>query len=372
MEGPIVVEEVRSRGEREAFLRLPWAVYRGDPLWVPPLLMERKAFINPRKNPFFQHAEIAFFLARNEGRPVARVAAIVNHNHNSFHNERVGFFGLFECVEDYDAAKGVLDRAAAWLRERGMEVMRGPASFSTNEEVGLLVDGFDESPMILMPYNPRYYAEFMERYGFRKARDLYAYIRTAEDMPQRLYRIVEKAKERGKFRLRKLDFKDLKGEILRFKEVYNAAWEKNWGFVPMTDAEIDHMASELKQILDPDLVFFAEVNGRIVGFSLTLPDINQALKRVNGRLFPLGLFKLLYYSRKIDQVRVLILGVVEGYRKMGIDAALYLETFKEGVRKGMKRGEFSWILEDNQAMIGPLEAIGARRYKTYRVYDLPL
>ncbi len=372
MDGGIQVEEVRDRRQLDAFLKLPWAVYKGDPLWVPPLLMERRAFVDPKKNPFFQHADVALFLARDHRGPVARVAAIVNHNHNSFHNERVGFFGLFESLEHYDAAEAVLERAASWLRDRGMEVMRGPASFSTNEEVGLLVEGFEESPMILMPYNPRYYSEFMERYGLSKARDLYAYIRTAEDMPERLYRIVERAKERGKFQLRKLNLKDLKGEILRFKEVYNAAWEKNWGFIPMTEAEIDHMASELKKIIDPDLVFFAEVDGRIVGFSLTLPDINQALKRINGRLFPFGLLKLLYYSRKIDQVRVLILGVTEGYRKAGIDAALYLETFKEGIRKGMKRGEFSWILEDNKAMIGPLEAIGARRYKTYRIYDLTL
>jgi hypothetical protein len=335
--------------------------------------MERRAFINPKKNPFFQHADMALLLARENGQPAGRIAALVNHSHNAFHQERVGFFGLFECAENFDVARALFDSAKAWLKSREMQVIRGPAAFSTNEEIGLLIHGFEESPMILMPYNPRYYADFIERYGFQKAKDLYAYIRTAEAMmPERLQRIAEKVKARGKFRIRKVNMKDLRGEIERFKEVYNAAWEKNWGFVPMTEAEIDHMASELKQIIDPDLVFFVEVEDRMVGFSLSLPDMNQALKRINGRLLPLGLFKLLYYFKKIDQLRVLILGVTEGYRKMGIDGILYLETAKEGIRKGYKRGEFSWILEDNLAMIRPLEAIGARHYKTYRVYDMPI
>jgi GNAT superfamily N-acetyltransferase len=371
-EGSIQVLQVRTRRQREDFLKLPWLVYRGDPLWVPPLLAERKDFINPKKNPFFQHAEVVFFLAQKGGRVLGRIAAIVNHNHNAFHGDRAGFFGLFECIADWDVAKATLDRAAMWLRERGMEVMRGPMSFSTNEEVGLLVEGFQQSPMILMPYNPSYYIDFLERYGFRKAKDLYALVKNGSDVPERLSRIADKVSKRRQFRIRKLDIKDLSAEIRRFKAVYNAAWEKNWGFVPMTEAEIDHMASQLKHIMDPDFVLFVEVEDRIVGFSLALPDVNQALKKINGRLFPFGLFKLLYFTRKIDQVRVLILGVEENYRGMGIDVALYLECFKEGIRKGIHRGEFSWILEDNSAMMRPLEAIGAERYKTYRIYDLPL
>lgn len=370
--GSIRMEEVKGRALRNTFLKLPWKIYRDDRLWVPPLLMERKAFINPKKNPFFQHADVRLFLAREDGQTVGRIAALVNHNHNAFHKERVGFFGLFECVQDFEIARALFDGAATWLKSRGMEAMRGPANFSTNEEVGLLVHGFDQSPMILMPYNPPYYAEFMERYGLKKAKDLYAHIRTAEEMPERLYRIAQKVQKKGRFRIRKVNMKDLRGEIERFKEVYNAAWEENWGFVPMTEAEIDHMASELKQILDPDLVLFVEVEDHMVGFALALPDINQALKRINGRLFPIGLFKLLYYTKRIDQLRVLILGVTEKYRKLGIDGLLYMEIFKEGIRKGYKRGEFSWILEDNVAMIRPLEAIGARHYKTYRIYDMPL
>jgi len=371
-ESTIRVEEALTRKQRDSFVKFPWVVYREDPLWVPPLLMERKAFINPKKNPFFQHAEVALFLALRNGKPAGRIAALVNHNHNSFHQDRVGFFGLFECINDQEVSQALLDRASEWLRRRGMEVMRGPASFSTNEEIGLLVEGFQESPMILMPYNPPYYAQLLEQYGFRKEKDLYAFIRTAEDMPERLYKLAEKLKEKNRFKVRKLKMAELKEEILRFKSVYEAAWERNWGFVPMTEAEIDHMASELKRILDPDLVFFVEVDDKIVGFSLTLPDVNQALKKVNGRLFPTGFIKLMYHFKKIDQVRVLLLGVAQGYRRKGIDAVLYLETFKEGVKKGYKRGEFSWILEDNEAMIRPLEAIGASLYKTYRVYDLPL
>lgn len=371
MPGPSVrVEQVLNRRQRDAFVKFPWEVYRGDPLWVPPLIMERKAFIDPKKNPFFQHADIALFLALRDGKPAGRIAALVNHNHNRFHQDRVGFFGLFESFQDEEVSQALLDKASSWLRQRGMEVMRGPASFSTNEEIGLLVEGFQESPMILMPYNPPYYAQLLEAYGFRKEKDLYAFIRTAQEMPQRLYRLADRLKQKNRVNLRKLRKDELKEEILRFKSVYESAWERNWGFVPMTEAEIDHMASELKRILDPDLVFFAEVQDKIVGFSLTLPDINQALKKINGRLFPTGFIKLMYHFKKIDQVRVLLLGVAQGYRRMGIDGILYLETFKEGIKKGYKRGEFSWILEDNHAMIRPLEAIGATRYKTYRVYDL--
>lgn len=367
------VEEVKTPRQRKAFLKLPWAVYKEDPFWVPPLLMERKAFINPEKNPFFDHAEMTFFLARHDGRPVGRLAAFVNHNHNAFHNDRVGFFGLFECLDEYEVSRALFGEAAQWLRDRGMEVLRGPASYSTNEEIGLLVKGFDDSPMILMPYNPRYYGAFMERYGFQKTKDLHAYVLTSEGkIPERLFRIVEKAKKRGRYSLRKLNINDIKGEINRFKAVYEAAWEKNWGFIPMTGAEIDHMVKELKQIIDPDLVFFVETDDQIIGFSFALPDINQALKRINGRLLPFGLFKLLYYRKKINQIRVLLLGVVETHRKKGVDAMLYLETFKEGLSKGYHRGEFSWFLEDNIDIISPMEGIGARHYKTYRVYDFPL
>lgn len=371
-DGSVRIVQVSGKRQRKAFVKLPWRIYGGDPLWVPPLIMERIAFIDPRKNPFFQHAEVALFLAFKDGNLAGRIAAIVNHNHNAFHKDKVGFFGLFECINDWDVARSLFDEAASWLRKRGMEVMRGPMSFSTNEEVGLLVEGFHESPMIMMPYNPTYYAELIERYGFRKEMDLLAFIRTADDMPQKLYRIADKTREKRGFTLRKVRMEELEKEILRFKEVYESAWERNWGFVPMTQAEIDHMAKELRKILDPDLVFFAEIDEKVVGFSLALPDINQALKRINGRLLPFGLFKLLYYSRKIDQLRVLLLGVAQGYRRMGIDAALYMETFKEGLKKGYKRGEFSWILETNEAMIRPLERLGARHYKTYRVYDYPL
>ena len=370
--GSVTIEAVKTKKQRNDFIRFQWTVYKDDPLWVPPLIMERKAFIDPKKNPFFLHAEVELFLARDAGRIVGRIAAIVNHKHNEVHNDRVGFFGLLECLDRYDVAEALFKEAGAWLKDRGMDVMRGPASYSVNEEIGLLVEGFDESPMLLMPYNPPYYAGLIERYGFAKAMDMYAYIRIAYDMPERLYRITEKLKARNRFTIRNLNMKNLDSEIRLFKKVYSEAWEKNWGYVPMIEEEIDHMAKELKQILDPDLVFFAFVGDEMAGFSLTLPDINQALKKINGRLFPFGLFKLLYHSKKIDQARVLLLGVLEKYRHLGIDGALYMETFKTGVKKGIKRGEFSWILEDNAAMQGPLLAIGAEHYKTYRMYDVSL
>jgi GNAT superfamily N-acetyltransferase len=368
----VQISEIRTRGHRQAFLKLPWKIYRGVPQWVPPLLAERRAFINRRKNPFFQHADAAYFLATENGEPMGRIAAVVNHRHNAFHQEKTGFFGLFECVNDLRVSRALFDHAADWLRSRGMKTMRGPANFSTNEEVGLLVEGFHDPAMILMPYNPPYYADVLEEYGLEKSRDLFAFVRNAANLPDRIGRIADRVRARGKFLIRKVDMKNLRAEIDRFKDVYNTAWEKNWGFVPMTEAEIDHMAHELKFILDPDLVFFVEVQGRMVGFSLTLPDFNQTLQKLNGRLFPFGLIRLLYYRRKIDRLRVLILGVTEGYRRMGVDVLLYAETFKEALRKGYKTGELSWILEDNVAMIRPLKAIGARHYKTYRIYDKPL
>lgn len=354
----------------------PGRSIRTTPTGFPPLILERKEFLDPKKNPFYEHADIKLFLAMKDREIVGRIAAIVNHSHIRFHEEKVGFFGLFECIQDQEVAKCLFDRTASWLCEKGMVTMRGPMNFSTNEEVGILIKGFDSSPFIMMTYNPPYYIDLIEGYGFRKAKDLYAYyLDDSNPIPERLLRLGERIMKRGRFRLRKLEMQNLKDEIDRFKEVYNSAWEINWGFIPMTDKEIDRMANELKLIIDPDLIYFVETDDEIIGFSLALPDINEVLKKVNGRLFPLGLFRLLWdikIAKKISGARILVLGVLKGYRHLGVDSLLYLETFKEGLRKGYTRGEASWILEDNVQMLRPIEAIGARHYKTYRIYDCPL
>jgi len=251
--------------------------------------------------------------------------------------------------------------------------MRGPANFSSNDEWGMLVEGFDSSPTLMMTYNPRYYLNFMDRYGLVKAKDLYAYqALTAPNPPQRLRRMAEKVQQREGLTIRPLNMKDFVGEVQRIRAIYNQAWSKNWGFVPMTDREFDHLAKNLRPLVVPELIFMAEVNGEPAGFSLTLPDYNQALKRINGRLFPFGLIKLWWYSRKIDGVRTMVMGVVPKYQKRGIDALFYIKTWDAGIARGATWGEMSWVLEDNELMKRALEMLGARIYRRYRIYEMTL
>ncbi|MFQ6092627.1 MAG: GNAT family N-acetyltransferase [bacterium] len=365
------VEPVRDKKGLRRFITFPWTVYKNDPYWVPPLISTHKDLFNPDRNPFYRHARVELFLARRDRMVVGRIASIVNDNHNSFHKDRVGFFGFFESLQDFGTAGGLLSAARDWLRAQGMDTMRGPMNFSTNEECGLLIDGFDSSPVFMMPYNPKYYVDFMDRFGLKKGRDLLAYFLTQENVPpDELQATLEKIKRRAGIRIRRLNMGDFEEEIRRVKEVYNSAWSRNWGFVPMTDEEIAHMARQLKKIIDPDLVLFAEIDGRPIGFSLALPDLNQALKRINGRLFPLGLFKLLWYSKKIDGVRVLTMGVIPEYQNKGIAAMFGVESFKVGVPKGYVWGEMSWVLEDNTLMRRALERMGAKIYKKYRIYEM--
>ncbi len=371
----IDVTPVQSKSDRKAFINLSWQIYRGDRNWVPPLRSDLKKRFDSTKYPFFDHAEVQFFLARRDGRPAGRIAAIKNDAHIDFHEEPVGFFGFFECIQDREVAEALFNHAADWLRTRQLEVMRGPMSYSTNDECGLLIDGFDSPPAIMMPYNPLYYCDLFEEFGFRKAKDLLAYEITDEvPLPDRLERIVERIKKRQQITIRSLVKKQMNQEIQRVKDIYNSAWEKNWGFVPMTDGEIDHMAAELIQIVDPELLLFAEVEGEPVAFILALPDFYQALKYANGRLFPFGLLKILWqaYIKKIDSVRILTFGIKEGYRRSGIDALLYYEVYRAGVKNGYHRGELSWILEDNALMNRALENMGAKVYKRYRIYDYQL
>lgn len=358
------------------FIAFEWEVYRHDPLWVPHLRVERREFLSPRKNPFFQHADVGFFMAYRDGRPVGRIASIVNHLYNEFHGDPSGFFGLFECFNDAEAASGLLDEARRYARDRGLARLLGPFNFSTNDECGLLVEGFDSSPQIMMTYNPAYYIDLIERNGFVKAKDLIAFrMDVPKTIPERLERGVSLIMRRNEFTVRTLNMKNFQKEVERIKHVYNSAWERNWGFVPMTDAEFDFLAKQLKQIVDPDLLFMAEHRGEPVGFALCLPNINEALIRIrNGRLLPFGLFKLLWYMRpgKVRSLRVLTLGIVKEHRNSGIDAVFYHKCFEHGMRKGYLWGEMSWTLEDNTAINRALERLGAHRYKTYRIYETPL
>jgi len=362
----IVVTRPRELSE---FIRLPWRIYENNPNWVPPLLMEQRERFDCRRNPFYLHAKVQLFLARQSDIPVGRIAAIVNHNHNRFHNDRVGFFGFFEVVENYEVAHLLLDTAKQSLAADGMEIMRGPMNFSTNEECGLLISAYDAPPYVMMAYNPPYYAEFLERYGFVKAKDLLAFQMPLSDYTERVRKMVEHLEQRSAIRIRPFNLADFDAEVGRLKKAYNSAWEANWGFVPMTDEEFDHLAKQLRKVADPNLLLIAEDGDKPVGFALALPDFNQVLARLNGRLLPLGIFKLLWHQRRISRARVILLGVVKEYRRLGVDIRFCHRLRENALRRGITKAEMSWVLEDNTVMIRVIEAIGGKRYKTYRVYD---
>ncbi len=366
------IEEVNDASGRNEFIRFPWKVYQGNPHWVPPLKSDVAFLLNEKKNPFFHHAEAACFLARKNGETVGRIAAIIDRNHIEFHNEPVGFFGFFECLPDCAVARGLLDRAASWLKERDIEIMRGPMNPSTNDECGFLLEGFDSPPMIMMTYTPAYYLDYMELCGLTKARNLYAYLTVIRDVAagERLERLAAAVKRRVPgLTVRPANMRQFRKEVETVKQIYNSAWGHNWGFVPMTDAEIGAMAKRLKPLIVPELMLMAEVDGKPAGFIVTLPDYNQVLAKLNGALGLLGIAKFLWYSRKISDIRVMVMGVTKEYRKKGIEGLLYLESFKAAVKKGYERAELSWILEDNILMQRGCELMGGKLYKKYRIYE---
>lgn len=367
------VREISEGESLDDFIELSWRVNAGDPHWIPPLRMSLRSALDRSKHPFHDHAQVAYFIARRGGTPVGRVAAIVNHLHNEYHGDRTGFFGLFEAVDDAEVATALLDVAERWLRDRGMDRMLGPVNFSTNEEIaspGVLVEGFAAPPMAMMTHNPAYYQTLMEAAGLSKAKDVLAFWMDDPNPPERLVRGMERVVERMNAVIRPMDMKHFRRDVDVIKGIYNAAWSKNWGFVPMTDAEFDHMATEFRPIVDPSLCLIAEVNGEPVGFSLAIPNINRALRHLpDGRLFPLGLFRFLWHKRKIRGIRVITLGFKPGFQHSGLGAALYLRGWLTGTARGYDHGECSWILEDNVDMVRPLERMGARVYKRYRLYE---
>jgi len=377
--GELGITPVVTEAERVALLEFPWKVYRGDRYWVPPLLSERKAFTDPKQSPFFEHARVQFFLARRGDEIVGTIAAFSNDLYNEFHEANVGWFGFFEVLEDPQAAAGLLETAQSWARQAGHTSLLGPAQFSTNDEVGLLVDGFDDAPRILMTYNPRYYRGYIEAAGFRKAMDLLAYtVDLDRARVRQLRRVAAKIQARGRFDLRTLRMGEYDKEVERVKAVYTQSWERNWGFVPMTDAEIGRLGEQLKSMVDPELVAMVEVDGQVVGLGLTLPDLNEPLRRAYPRPgIPefVALMKLLWFwkvRRQVKTIRVLLLGVLPEYRASGVDALLYLSTLEAALRKGYRKVEGSWVLEDNEMMNRAMLSFGAKVYKAYRVYEKSL
>jgi GNAT superfamily N-acetyltransferase len=375
-----LTERLRVRAARDwrdlkRFIDLPYRLHARDPLWVPPLRRDVKLLLSRDKNPFFEHAEAEYFIAERGREVIGRIAAISNRLHNETHGDRVGFFGFFDSIDDQSVANALFEAAADWCRSRNHDVLRGPASFSVNDECGLLVDGFDTPPALMMPHNPRYYIPLLERAGFSKAKDLWVYQGGHPEqyypVPERLARGTELIRQRQGINIRPLDLKNFEGEIERIKELYNSAWEKNWGFVPMTEHEIDHLAEQFKPVVIPDLVPMAEKDGKLIGFGIALPDLNVVFRRHrSGRLFPLILDLLWSLKMKrIHRARILLLGVHPDYHGKGVDAMLYHWIWTRAEKWRMTWGEAGWILEDNAAMNAGLEKMTFKVYKTYRLYD---
>ena len=363
------IRRIESEQDLRQFVRLPWQIYRDNSYWVPPLIKDVKFKLDRSKHPFFEHAKMELFLASKGTETIGRIAAIVDDRHNEFHKENIGFFGMFECIQDYEVARLLFSSAEGWCKNQGMNRIRGPMNLSMNDECGFLLEGFDSSPVIMMPYNPDYYLDFSERFGFVKAKDLYAYLKGEVGVVDRIGRIVERVKRKENVVVRPINMKKFRQEVEIIKDIYNDAWELNWGFVPMTSNEMDLMAKELKPIAEPELVLFAEVNGQPVGVSITLPDYNQVLKKLNGKLGPINIVKFLYNKRKINGLRGIVFGIKKEYRLTGINTVLYYETEKAGARLGYKWCEMSWNLEDNDLINRFDSAVGGKLYKKYRIYE---
>jgi hypothetical protein len=367
------VEEIEIERDLLAFLRFPFRIYQNDRCWVPPLVKDQMAKFRP-DHPFLSHSKIALFLARKDGEIAGRIAGIIDFRYVEFQGEKTGFFGFFESVPEAEVARALFSAARDWLKKNGMEKMIGPMNPSTNDECAVLVDGFDSSPCLMMPYNPPYYPGLVEGAGLRKSMDLYAYWLSASIFSKdRLFKIMERITGKGsRLRIRSLDMRNFQKDLQIVKEIYNQAWSKNWGFVPLTEAEIDQLAKELKPLVVPHLILFAYWGEEPVGFSVALPDYNVVLKHLNGRLGILGYLKFFYYSRKIRTLRVMLLGVKQAFRQRGVEGLMIMETFKRGVAAGYPQAECSWVLENNPHMQRGIERLGGKRYKTYRVYEMPL
>ncbi len=367
-----IVEAEKGKAYRR-FLTVPWDIYRGDPWWVPPLRSEVAGLLDVR-HPFFRNAERALFLALEGERPVGRIAAIINRAHDRFHGEKAGFFGFFECVDRQEAADALLRTAERHLAERGAAFVRGPMDPSTNEVCGLLVEGYAAPPFIMMPYQPTYYPALLERAGYRKAKDLWAFLyELAETVPERLERLSARILVRERdLRVRSLDLGDFSRELDRIRVIYNDAWEKNWGFVPMVPEEFSHMAKQLKPLVVPGLVQIAEVRDEPVGFLMSVPDYNQAIRRLDGRFTPWGLARFALASRRIRTFRLMTMGMRAAWRKRGLDAVLFARSYQEAKKLGYRFCEFSWVLEDNVLTHRSAGLFGAFHYKTYRIYEKPL
>lgn len=369
----IIPVDPGDKKQLRKFIDFPHDLYAHDPNYVPMLFIEQEALLNPKKSPFFKHSTAAYFLALRDGKIAGRIAAVLNRNHIAYTGRQEGFFGFFDVINNQEVADTLLDTATQWLREQGMTKVIGPANFSTNETCGLLVENFDEPPFIMNTYNAPYYMQLLEHYGFTKQVDLLCYELVDSDLPYDVMEFADKLEQRLAGRgvtIRQIDMKNFKRELDSFLPVYNASWSENTGFVPMTPDEVRQIAKDLKPVIDPDFVYFAEKDGKIIGVALSIPNINEIqIKMKRGRLFPFGIFKLLFGLKKIKSIRILALGTLKEYRRLGVDVIFYVRTIRTGLRKGIPRGEASWILENNDMMNRALEHIHGKVYRKYRLYE---
>lgn len=373
--GSLTVKAVETPAEREAFIRLPWALYRDDPAWVPPLLMERRDHLNPKKNPFFQIAEARFWLALRDGRPVGRISAQVNRAHLERHGDATGHFGLLEGEDDAEVFAALLRTAEDWLRGQGLARVAGPFSLSINEESGLLVEGFEHPPSLMMGHARPYYATQLEALGYRKIKDLICYHYDAQrELPRSATYVLRKAAAAQQVTVRPLDLRNYERDLRIIVDIFNDAWSKNWGFIPMSDADLRHLGKELKPIVRPDSVAIAEVDGAPAAMAVGLPNVNEAIADLNGRLLPFGWAKLLWRLkvRTPRTARVPLMGVRRVHHGSLQGATLAMSVL-DRIRstqkaRGVQAGELSWILEDNRPMRRMIEEYGGEAYKTYRVY----
>jgi GNAT superfamily N-acetyltransferase len=374
----VSIRPVRSRRDLKRFVRVPFDLHRDHPQWVPPLILDRMQFLNRKKNPFFEHAEAEYFLAERDGVPVGRITAQFDRRWDEFQGGEDGMFGFFESVEDREVADALLSAAEEWLRGHGRKRLLGPMDFTTNDEVGLLIEGYDVRPMILQNWHPRFYRDLLEGAGYSKEIDLLMWylalgeLKEGDQFDASIHAAAENALREEGVTIRNIDKGNLAEEMRSFAEVYNEAWADNWGFVPPTEAEIEFHAKLLKQVIDERWAFVAEREGEAVGVALTLPDINQVLAQMGGRLLPLGWLTFLRQKPKVDRVRVFALGVKHAYRHTGVAAGLYLKHLEAASPDGVPAGETGWILETNEPMNRAMEGMGGKIVKRYRMFEKAL
>jgi len=369
---PIEVIAVRTRREKKQFFQFPWDLYQGDPNWIPPLRVVQQELLNFRPHPFYDDAEIQTFLALHNGRPCGRLAALVNHAHNRWYHEKRGFFGFFESIDDSEVAGRLFDAAKSWFAERQIEAIRGPVNPSLNYECALLVDGFDEPPWFMMPYNRPYYDRLIRACGFRKAQDMFAFwghIDMLKNLSEKLRMMSQVVEDRFELKCRRFDLKRFEEEIVTFQKIYNSSLVSTWGFVPLSDGEVKKQADGMKRMIAPELTTMAEIDGKPVGAMLALLDYNPRIRAINGRLLPFGFLKLLGNKRQIHRVRLLSTNVLPEYQSWGIGISLVGRLVPEVLQWGITEAEFSWVLESNDLSYKTLKKGGAKITKQYRIYD---